>query len=151
MKQTTIALLACAAGLLGCSRNVAPPKVVEITGDDFMKFSLTSFEAKPGQKVTLRLKNIGELPKEATAHNWVLLAKEAYTPKFVEQGMPHPERDYIAFEQEFYVLAKTKLLGPGESDSVTFTAPAAAGSYDYICTFPEHCTGGMKGVMTVRP
>ena len=151
MKTASLALLAMAAAMLGCSRNVAPPKIVEITGDDFMKFSLTSFEAKPGQKVTVRLKNIGELPKEATAHNWVLLAKEAYTPKFVEMGMPHPERDYIAFEQEFYVLAKTKLLGPGESDSVTFTAPGVPGAYDYICTFPEHYAGGMKGVLTVRP
>ena len=150
MKITTIAL-AAVLPLFGCSRNVAPPKVVEITGDDFMKFNVTSFEVKPGQRVTVKLKNIGELPKEATAHNWVLLAKEAYPPKFVEMGMPHPERDYIAFEQEFYVLAKTKLLGPGESDSVTFTAPAAAGAYDYLCTFPEHYAGGMKGVMTVRP
>jgi azurin len=146
-----LALFALAAALLSCSRNVAPPKVVEITGDDFMKFSVTSFDAKPGQKVTVRLKNIGELPKEATAHNWVLLAKEAYAPKFVELGTPHPERDYVAFEQEFYVLAKTKLLGPGESDSVTFNAPGAPGAYDYICTFPEHYAGGMKGVMTVRP
>ena len=112
MKTANFALLAMAAAMLGCSRNVAPPKVVEITGDDFMKFNVTSFEAKPGQQVTVRLKNIGELPKEATAHNWVLLAKEAYTPRFVELGMPHPERDYIAYEQEFYVLAKTKLLGP---------------------------------------
>jgi azurin len=151
MKLATIASVACFAGLLGCSRNVAPPKIVEITGDDFMKFNLTSFEVKPGQKVTVRLKNIGELPKEAMAHNWILLAKEAYTPKFVELGMPHPERDYIAFEQEFYVLAKTKLLGSGESDSVTFTAPRTPGAYDYICTFPEHYAGGMKGVMTVLP
>src|SRR5438105_15960047 len=98
MKITAIALLVILA-LSGCSRNVAPPKVVEITGDDFMKFSVTSFDAKPGQKVIVRLKNIGELPKEATAHNWVLQAKEAYTPKFVELGTPHPERDYIAFEQ----------------------------------------------------
>jgi azurin len=151
MKAASLALLMMAAAMPGCSRSVTPPKVVEITGDDFMKFSVTSFEAKPGQKVTVRLKNIGELPKEATAHNWVLLAKEAYTPRFVELGMSHPERDYIAFEQEFYVLAKTKLLGPGESDSVTFTAPAAPGAYDYICSFPEHYAGGMKGVMTVRP
>jgi azurin len=151
MKLRHIVLLVCVSLLPGCSRTVAPPKIVEITGDDFMKFSVTSFEAKPGQRVTVRLKNIGELPKEATAHNWVLLAKEAYTPKFIELGMTHPERDYIPFEQEFYVLAKTKLLGPGESDSVTFTAPTAAGTYDYVCTFPEHYAGGMKGVMTVRP
>jgi azurin len=112
MKITTIALAAVLA-LSGCSRNVAPQKIVEITGDDFMKFSVTGFEVKPGQRVTVTLKSIGELPKEATAHNWVLLAKEAYPPKFVEMGMPHSERDYIAFEQEFYVLAKTRQLGPG--------------------------------------
>jgi azurin len=151
MKVMHIALWAVASALLGCSRNIAPPTTVEITGDDFMKFNVTSFDAKPGQKVTVGLKNIGELPKEAVAHNWVLLAKEAYAPKFIEAGASHPERDYIAFEQEFYVLAKTKMLGPGESDSVTFTAPRASGAYEYVCTFPEHYAGGMKGVMTVRP
>ena len=82
------------------------------------------------------------------AHNWVLLAKEAYAPRFIEAGISHPERDFIAFEQEFYVLAKTRMLGPGESDSVTFTAPRDPGAYEYVCTFPEHYAGGMKGVMT---
>jgi azurin len=151
MKAASLALLAVAAAFGGCSRHFAPPKVVEITGDDFMKFNVTSFEVKPGQKVTLRLKNIGELPKEAMSHNWVLLAKEAQTPKFIELGSPRPERDYIPFEMDFYVLAKTKLLGPGESDAVTFAAPGVPGAYDYVCTFPEHYVGGMKGVMTVRP
>ena len=116
-----------------------------------MKFNVTSFEAKPGQSMTVRLKNVGELPKEAVAHNWVLLAKAAYAPRFIEAGTSHPERDYIAFEQEFYVLAKTRMLGPGESDSVTFMASRAPGGYEYVCTFPEHYVGGMKGVMTVRP
>ena len=151
MKVASLALLLFAAPFIGCSRTVAPPKVIEITGDDFMKFSVTSFEVKPGQSVTVKLKNIGELPREAVAHNWVLLAKEAFAPKFVEAGTSHPEGGYIAFEQEFYVLAKTKMLGPGESDSVTFTAPGVPGAYDYLCTFPEHYAGGMKGVMTVRP
>jgi azurin len=151
MKAAILALLTATSSLLGCARNVAQPKVVEITGDDFMKFSVTNFDVKPGQRITVRLKNIGELPREATAHNWVLLAKNAYPLKFVEMGMTHPERDYIPFEQEFYVLAKTKMLGPGESGSVTFTAPRDTGPYEYVCTFPEHYAGGMKGVMTVRP
>jgi azurin len=55
----------------------------------------------------------------------------------------------FASQQEFHVLAKTKLLGPGDSDSVTFSAPAAPGNYTYLCTFPEHYAAGMKGVMTV--
>lgn len=151
MKLTRIALVAFTSAFLGCSANVAPPKVVEITGNNFMKFSVMSFEAKPGQRVTVRLRNVGELPKESMAHNWVLLAKQAGTAKFAESGIQHPETDYIPSGPSFYVLAKTKMLGPGESDSVTFVAPSELGGYDYICTFPEHYAGGMKGVMTVRP
>jgi azurin len=151
MNVTSIVLVAFTSAFLGCSGHVAPAKVVEITGDNFMKFNVASFEAKPGQSVTVRLRNVGELPKETMAHNWVLLAKKAYAPKFAESGIRYPETDYIAFEQSFYVLAKTKMLGPGESDSVTFVAPRELGAYDYICTFPEHYAGGMKGVMTVRP
>jgi azurin len=150
VKAATLALLALAAALPGCSRNDAPPITVEITGDDFSKFNVTSFEVKPRQKVTVKFKNIGEFPKEVMAHNWVLLAKEADLARFVDVGVRHPERDYIASEQEFHVLAKTKLLGPGDSDSVTFSAPAAPGAYTYLCTFPEHYAAGMKGVMTVR-
>jgi azurin len=151
MKVTRLALVAFASGFLGCSGHVAPPQVIEITGDNFMKFSVTSFDAKPGQNVTVRLRNVGELPKETMAHNWVLLARKADAPKFAESGIRHPETDYIPPAQSSYVLAKTKMLGPGESDSVTFVAPRELGAYDYICTFPEHYVGGMKGVMTVRP
>ena len=151
MRVTSIALLAFASAFIGCSRNVVPPRVVDITGDDFMKFDVTSFEVKPGQQVTVRLKNVGELPKEAMGHDWVLLAKQTDARIFVDAGIPHPEPDYIAIGQSGYVLAKTKMLGPGESDSVTFIAPSEPGPYDYVCTFPEHYISGMKGVMTIRP
>ncbi|MDE0837988.1 MAG: plastocyanin/azurin family copper-binding protein [Kiritimatiellae bacterium] len=40
------------------------------------------------------------------------------------------------------------MLGPGEEDVVTFTAPAA-GTYNYLCTFPGHYAV-MNGVMTVK-
>ncbi|MDB6147625.1 MAG: azurin [Spartobacteria bacterium] len=144
-------LLAFASGLAGCSGNLVSPKSVDITGDDFMKFNIAGFEVKPGQQVTVTLKNVGELPREAMSHNWVLLAKQTDAGKFVEAGIPRPQTDYIAMDQSNYVLAKTKMVGPGESDSVTFTAPLESGPYDYVCTFPEHYAAGMKGVMTVRP
>jgi hypothetical protein len=38
-----------------------------------------------------------------------------------------------------------------ESDGITFTAPGEPGPCEYLCTFPEHYIGGMKGVMTLRP
>lgn len=116
-----------------------------------MKFNVTSFAVAPGQKVTLTLKNIGELPKEAMSHNWVLLEQGTDAARLVQTGVGHPESDYIPSDRSVYVLAKTKLVGPGESDTITFTAPLNPGLYEYICTFPDHYPRGMKGIMTVRP
>ena len=41
-------------------------------------------------------------------------------------------------------------LDPGESVEVTFTAPDTPGDRPYICTFPGHYVGGMKGTLIVE-
>ena len=46
------------------------------------------------------------------------------------------------------VLEATRLLNWGETDRLSFTAPAAAGEYPYVCTFPGHWVR-MYGVMLV--
>ena len=46
------------------------------------------------------------------------------------------------------VLAATDMSEPGETVSVTITAPSEPGDYRYICTFPGHYTV-MQGTMTV--
>ncbi|HEV2046033.1 MAG TPA: plastocyanin/azurin family copper-binding protein [Chthoniobacterales bacterium] len=141
-----------AIAVAGCSKSrEADLKLVKIIGNDEMKFDVTSFEAKPGQKVTVTLTSIGKLPKEAMAHNWVLLEKGTDAAKLIAAGAAHAETDYIPADQATNVLFKTKLLGQGESDSITFTAPSQPGTYDYICTFPGHYAAGMKGVMTITP
>ena len=50
----------------------------------------------------------------------------------------------------FNVIKATKLLGPNETDTVTFTAPQVPGQYLYVCSFPGHYTQGTKGFMTVK-
>ena len=50
-------------------------RLVELTGNDLMKYSVTAIAAKPGELLHIRLKNVGTLPKVAMAHNFVLLAK----------------------------------------------------------------------------
>ena len=47
------------------------------------------------------------------------------------------------------VIVASKLLGPGESDTVSFIAPAV-GTYDYICTAPDHAELGMRGKLIVK-
>ncbi len=124
-------------------------KQVTIHATDQMKFDVTSIEAAPGQKVTVTLTNAGTLPKVAMAHNWVLLKAGTDVSAFAAAGLTHQDNAYIAPELAADVIASVKMLGPGESDTVTFTAPAA-GTYDYICTFPGHALAGMRGKLTVK-
>ena len=48
------------------------------------------------------------------------------------------------------MLAATRLIGNGETAEVTFTVPKKPGVYTFICTFPGHFAGGMKGTLTVK-
>ena len=145
-------LIVCTAAFAACARAPEqPPKEIEIGGNDQMKFDITTFEVKAGQKLKVTMKNAGTMPKEAMGHNFVLLNKNTEVSKFLDAGQGNAVNEFIAPAQDFHVVAKTKITGPGESDSVTFNAPSVPGPYDYICTFPGHYVSGMKGVMTVTP
>ena len=100
MKLIASALLAVALMATGCSKNREPrAKLVQIIGTDEMKFDVTRFDVKPGQKVILTLTSIGELPSEAMSHNWVLLEKGTDPARFAAAGADHPETAYIPAEQ----------------------------------------------------
>ena len=127
-----------------------PEKKVEITGNDQMKFDVTAIEAKAGQKVTVTLKNAGTMPKVSMGHNFVLLTQDQDPAKFVEASQTSMGTEFIAPDLKDKVLAHTKLLGPGESDTISFAAPRIPGAYTYICSFPGHLAIGMKGTLTVQ-
>jgi len=129
---------------------ILPEIIVVITANDQMKFDPTAIEAKPGQRVTVTLRNVGMIPKSAMAHNFVLLKPDVDTAQFVVTGLTHTTTEFIAPEMSSHVIASTKLLGPGESDTISFTTPKEQGAYNYICSFPGHYAAGMKGVLTVK-
>ncbi|MEM7387019.1 MAG: azurin [Verrucomicrobiota bacterium] len=120
---------------------------VQITSNDLMQFSKKAFTVKAGQKVKVILKNIGKMPKVAMGHNLVLLKPGTDVTKFgLAAATAAP--NYIPEANKKEIIAHTKMLGPGETDSILFTAPEA-GKYEFICSFPGHFAT-MKGVMTVK-
>jgi azurin len=126
------------------------PRVVELTGNDQMKFSVTTIAAKPGETLTVRLKSIGTLPKIAMAHNFVLLAAGTDAAAFANAAAMASTTAYIPPAQKAKVLANTAMAGPGETVEVTFKVPAKPGSYTYLCSFPGHFLAGMKGLLVVK-
>jgi azurin len=151
-----IIALGCSAllySVTGCSRAPeAPPKAVQIQADDKMRYDVTAFEAKPGQKIAVTLKNVGTTPKFSMGHNFVMLDRSVNTQnvmKFLDAASTEAAHDYVPVGSK-EVLAHTKLLGPGETETVTFNAPYIPGEYLYLCSFPGHFSQGTKGFMTVK-
>lgn len=125
-------------------------RTVEIVGTDDMKFSLTTFTAKPGEQIRIRLISKGTMPKAAMSHNVVVLKPATSQVKFVQEGAQHRATDFIAPSMKDQVVAATALAGPGETVEVTVKVPAEPGEYPYLCTFPGHFQVGMRGTMSVK-
>ena len=131
------------------SSAVAPPRSIEISANDEMKYGVTEIRAKAGEPIRLRLVSKGTLPKIAMAHNVVVLKIGTDPAKFIAAGMTNRETDFIAPSMSSAVIAKTPFAGPGETVQVVFTAPAKPGRYPFVCTFAGHFQAGMKGTLIV--
>jgi len=109
---------------------------ITINAGDDMKYDLSEIRVKEGEMVTITLRHTGKLAKEAMGHNFVLLAQGTSIADFTAKAIQASTSDYIPAGDNA-VLAHTKLVGGGESDTIEFTAPAK-GTYDFICSFPGH-------------
>lgn len=127
-----------------------PVKMVTITANDQMKFSVTQIEVKPGEKIRIELKNIGSMPKEIMGHNWVLLKAGSDPAAYAAKAMSAQKEGYQPKALEDQVIASIPLLGAKQTKEVTFDAPTAPGVYPFLCTFPAHFMAGMKGALIIK-
>ena len=123
---------------------------IVVTCNDTMQFNTKAIEVKVGETVKITLKNEGKLPKEAMGHNLVILNAGANFMAFAGKAGAARATEFIPddAESKALVAAYTKLLGPGETDSLIFKAPAA-GNYEYLCSFPGHFAL-MRGIITAK-
>lgn len=148
MKKLTIIIISLASAFFAFGSN---HKEVTITGNDTMQFDIKSFNASKGTDFKLTFKNTGKLPKIAMGHNLVILKKGISAIKFGQKVMAAGGNATNALPEAVMddVIAHTKLLGPGESEVITFKVPMETGAYQYVCTFPGHFAM-MRGVMEVE-
>lgn len=123
---------------------------VEVHSTDQMTFDTKEIKVSKSCKTfTIDLKHVGNLPKHVMGHNLVL-AKTADVQAVSTDGIAAGvDQDYLK-EGDERVIAHTKLIGGGESDSVTFDVSKldAAESYQFFCSFPGHAAL-MKGALTL--
>lgn len=124
-------------------------RVIEITGNDAMKFSVTSIDLKVGEEVKIKLTNVGTMPKQAMSHDLVVLKAGSDAGAFAMAAAPTAMKGTMPESLKGEVVAHTEMLGPKESGTITvkFDTP---GEYPYLCSFPGHYQVGMKGMITVK-
>ena len=109
-----------------------------IEGNDAMQYNADSITIPAScSQFTVNLKHVGTMAVEVMGHNLVV-AKEA--------DMAGINTDGIAVKPEHLkdgdarVIAHTKMIGGGESASVTFDVAKIkdGGPYKFFCSFPGH-------------
>jgi len=126
-----------------------PSNKIELVANSNMRFDRNLIEVPANQKITLRLRSDSRLPKEAMAHNLVVLDLGTDVNAFMVEATFAQDSDYIPEAYRDAIIAQTSLLGPGDSETITFRAPKKPGEYVFLCTFPGHAAAGMKGIMRV--
>ena len=123
-----IVLLLAALALSGCAKNYDTELTVDMV--EFM-FEPTEYTIPAGEEITLTLTNNG-----AVEHEFVIM-------KF-GQAVSVPFGD----DDEGNIYWEAEAL-PGETKTVTFTAPSDLGEYQIICGTAGHVENGMLGKMFV--
>ena len=148
MKTVHKTLMLAAALALGTPALAAGPCEVEIESNDAMQFNKATLAVPASCKqFKVVLKHVGKLPKAAMGHNWVL-SKTADVQAVATDGTAAGIAKQHVKDGDTRVIAHTKVLGPGETDSVTFSVKklTATDSYTFFCSFPGH-SGIMKGTL----
>ena len=103
-----------------------------------MRYDTTRLVVEAGKPMEIIIENLDAMPHnflivDAGARQAVAEAVQTRRPdEFDKQGRPYvPEKDKR-------VHAATKLVEPGQKETIQWTAPNREGEYEYVCTFPGH-------------
>ncbi|MEM6532771.1 MAG: plastocyanin/azurin family copper-binding protein [Myxococcota bacterium] len=87
--------------------------------------------------IELTLAHEGNVPVTAMGHNMVFLKAGADGEAFALSSSTARDNGYISTDMGDSVIANTKMLGGGDTDTIKFDVPAA-GEYPFLCSFPGH-------------
>ena len=120
--------------------------VVHIEATDMMKYNANRIEVE-GTTVKIELKHVGKMPKNGMGHNLVVLKPGTNAISWASGAIAAAATEYIP-AGDAAIVAHTKLLGGGDSDTIEFTVPGP-GEYPFVCSFPGHAAI-MNGVLVVK-
>jgi azurin len=121
-----------------------------IEGSDAMQFNQKTITVpKTCKSFKVTLEHTGKMPKTAMGHNWVL-SHSADESGVIADGMKAGADNNYEKPGDARIIAHTKLIGGGESDTTTINVGKlkAGEQYAFFCTFPGHAAL-MKGTLSL--
>ncbi|HRP05583.1 MAG TPA: HEAT repeat domain-containing protein, partial [Opitutaceae bacterium] len=103
-----------------------------------MRYDTLRLVVEAGKPFRITLEN-----EDSMLHNLVIV-KPGARERVANAAVVSPEkldaqgRAYVPASPD--ILAATRLLDAGQSETITLTAPSEEGIYEYVCTFPGHWT-----------
>jgi azurin len=101
-----------------------------------MRFDTTRIVVEAGKPFEIIFENVDMMP-----HNLVVIrpgTREEIGLQADKMG-PEPDRRGRAYvPRNRGILAATRMLEPGEKETIKLNAPDEPGDYEYVCTYPEH-------------
>lgn len=99
-----------------------------------MKYDRKAFAVAPGMKVRIVFSN-----PDAMDHNFIVVQPGAASHVAMAAMMLGPDGIKKHWKPESdKIIAASKMLSMGKTETIEFTAPTALGVYPYICTYPGH-------------
>jgi azurin len=123
------------------------PVILKLQAGNALNYVQKELKAKAGRAVALTFENPDVMP-----HNWVLVRPGAEekvgAAAALMVSMPDgADRHYVPDTPD--VIVHSRLLDPGKTTTLYFTAPKEPGRYPYLCSFPGHAQL-MRGVLVVE-
>ncbi len=131
----------------------------QLSGNDAMQFGLMEGDKEVPfadktikvpkkclkEGIEIKLKHTGKLPKAAMGHN-VVIAEDGDITKIATTAGGKIENEFIPDAAKAQIIAFSKVVGGGESTSVTIPANSFKDgkTYGFFCSFPGHF-GLMRG------
>ena len=140
--KTVIRSLALCSLLAAAGTAFGADKVckLEISGTDQMQYDKKELAAAADcTQVELTLHHAGKLPAQAMGHNWVLTKTADMAGVASDGATASVANDHIK-PGDARVIAHTKIVGGGESTTITFPTSALkkGEAYSFFCSFPGH-------------
>jgi len=113
---------------------------VAIGSNDAMQFDKKEIRiAADCTEVKLTLRHTGALPAGIMGHNWVLTTTANLEALATAAGKLPAGSDHVP-KGDARVLAASKLIGGGQSTTLTFSTSALrkGGDYTFFCSVPGH-------------